>query len=136
MSRNDKTDNFWNTCPRKLKYRPISHCEEGKKSVKLETPSCDWWINSPEHNYCFWSYITDNSRPDGSMKEHTQSELSKLLKIPESKLHILCKEAEDLLSLIMEHKGLGSNQDLDHVHVDLIMIPDEDIEEDYPEELI
>ena len=136
MSRNDEPDNFWNTCPRGLKYRPPSICEEGYKSSKQVSITCDWWINSVEHNYCFWTYIKDNSRPDGSMKEHSQADLVKLLNIPESKLHVMCKEAEDLLSLTMSSAGLGSNQDMDPDNIELIIMPDDQPEDDCPEELI
>ena len=136
MSKKDEPDNFWNTCPRKLTSTPASICEEGKKSSLSEHQSCEWWIDSFDHNFCFWTYIKDHSRPGGSMKEHAQSEVSRLLKIPENRLHIICKEAEDALHEIMIQMGLGPDQEISSENVDAIIAPDEEPEEDYPEELI
>ena len=88
-------NNFYNSCPKELDFHPDSECDLGKKSI------CDWWINSSEHHYCFWSYIRDNSKSDGSMKEHLQSELSRLMGMPSSKLNIAIEEAEEELQFIL-----------------------------------
>lgn len=33
----------------------------------------DWWINSPDHNNCFWTYLVDNPEP------HTLQSIADLL---------------------------------------------------------
>ena len=34
-----------------------------------------WWINAPEFDNCFWTYLRYNDRP------HTLSEIAKLMKL-------------------------------------------------------
>ena len=34
-----------------------------------------WWIHSPEHGNCFWTYLRYNDRP------HTLSEVAKRMKL-------------------------------------------------------
>lgn len=48
----------------KVVHRDACKCQENPE---------EWWINSPEHFYCFFTYMRYNSRP------HTLSEIAKLL---------------------------------------------------------
>lgn len=34
-----------------------------------------WWVNSPDHDNCFWTYLRYNDR------QHTLSEIAKLMKL-------------------------------------------------------
>lgn len=71
--------------------------EKSKDNRIIKSPQCPWWINSPEHNYCFWSFIHDKSEADGSMKELVQSDLAKLFGWSSAKTHLMLKEAMDEL---------------------------------------
>ena len=90
---------FWSTCPRQLEYLPEQECSEGKpqtakKSSRVATEgACAWWINSAEHNYCFWKYIHDKSTPEGAMPELVQTDLAKLFGWSNTKTHFAIKEA-------------------------------------------
>lgn len=55
--------------------------------------TCEWYINSPEHKNCFWLYIYSISKIDGSMHEHVQTEISKLLGWSNTKTHLMLKQA-------------------------------------------
>lgn len=105
----DKKSNFWNTCPRKLDYLPEEHCpagipEKSKDKRIIKPPTCAWWVNSPDHNYCFWKYVRDKSSPDGSMKELVQSDLAKLFGWSSAKTQTMMKEAMDeLIQAFQDH---------------------------------
>lgn len=100
---------FWNTCPRKLEYMPKETCsmgipEKSKDNRVVKNPECSWWINSEANNYCFWSFIKDQSNPDGSMKELVQSEISKLFGWSSAKTHLMLKDAmEELVDSFKKH---------------------------------
>lgn len=55
-------------CDKALSEKPHSH-------EKTEA----FWINSPEHNNCFWEYIYKNSNKYGVLKELTTQEMAQLL---------------------------------------------------------
>ena len=93
---------FFTKCPRKLDYYPDLPCLLGKpqftnKGNILKEPDCEWWINSAEDNYCFWSYIKRNSFTDGTMKPLKQSEIAKLFGCSSTKIYFILKEAVDKL---------------------------------------
>lgn len=41
--------------------------------------ACPWRINLAKYNNCFWTYIKANTLEDGSMREHSQTEVAKIL---------------------------------------------------------
>ena len=69
-----KDNRFKNICPRKLDSPPSEPCQLALESINfLQTNNnsdscsgCPWYINSAEHNYCFWKYAKtlDESVPD------------------------------------------------------------------------
>lgn len=97
-NKSNKSHHFWNSCPRKLDYIPKEPCSQGKPTPLqngriTSDPECEWWINSEKHGYCFWRYIRDKSKPDGSMKELLQSDLAVLFGCSSTKIHFILKEA-------------------------------------------
>lgn len=97
--------NFWNSCIEKYDYLPESPCKAGTPDSNYQT-SCEWWINSKEHNYCFWKYVKNNSREDGSLPPLKRKELAELLGIS---LHCLGEEirsACDNLTLLLHEHGI------------------------------
>ena len=115
-----RSNNFWRVCPRMLEFLPDSHCSKGKpiitgKSKRVqEEPSCQWWINSPDHNYCFWKYIHDKSSVDGVMNELVQSELANLFGWSNTKTHFILKEAiEELTSALKTHGAVEMLSEMD-----------------------
>lgn len=85
--------NFWQCCPLGREYLPEAACAEGQPENKNEEPRCQWWINSEEHQFCFWRYIKDKSDADGVMKELVQSELAALFGWSNTKTHFMLKQA-------------------------------------------
>lgn len=112
----DKENNFWNCCPLKKEYLPDEECPEGvpersKDNRIIKEARCPWWINSPEHNYCFWKFVRDKSDADGSMKELVQSDLAKLFGWSSAKTYTMVKEAvENLVKALKKHELIESNQ--------------------------
>lgn len=89
---------FWNSCPRNLEQLPQEPCHMGKpernsKGRIVKEPECPWWIDSVEHNYCFWAYVRANSTPDGKMDPMMQNEIAKMLGCSSTKIHFILKEA-------------------------------------------
>lgn len=107
----DRPNNFWKVCPRMLEYLPKEHCMKGKpnisdKSARVQDePECVWWINSPDHNYCFWKYVNDKSNVDGVMPELVQSDLAHLFGWSNTKTHFVLKEAIQELTNALEVHG-------------------------------
>lgn len=64
-----------------------------KKVKSQDETSCDWWINSPDHGYCFWAFVHERSSPDGSMPELVQSEIAELMGWSNTKTHFMLKTA-------------------------------------------
>lgn len=89
--------NFWRCCPISKEYLPETACPEGQPSEVngkvQDEPRCAWWINSADHNYCFWRYIRDKSDADGVMKELVQSELAALFGWSNTKTHFMLKQS-------------------------------------------
>ena len=90
--------NFWNSCPRNLEALPTEEChlgkpEKNKKGKIVKEPDCEWWIDSAEHNYCFWNYVQANSAPDGRMDPMMQNDIAKMLGCSSTKIHFILKEA-------------------------------------------
>lgn len=46
-----------------------------KDACKCQEDPDEWWVNSPEHFNCFFTYLRHNARP------HTLNEIAKLLNI-------------------------------------------------------
>lgn len=115
----EKSNNFWRCCPKKLSEFPESPCSEGQPSLDTkgrvsEGGSCQWWINSEEHNFCFWTYVRAKSNKDGSMQELVQAEIAKLFGFSNTKAHFILKEAvEELTTALQEHGGESLLNDLE-----------------------
>lgn len=66
--------------------------------------TCEWWINSKEHGYCFWKFLREKSSPDGVMEELVQSELAQLFGYSNTKTHFVLKEAiRELKEALADH---------------------------------
>lgn len=63
----------------------------------LKEPDCEWWINSPQDNYCFWSYIKRESFEDGTMRPLKQSEIAKFFGCSSTKIYFILKGAIEKL---------------------------------------
>jgi len=104
--------NFWRCCPISREYLPETHCPEGKTNGKDE-PRCEWWINSAQHNFCFWRYVRDKSDADGVMKELVQSELAALFGWSNTKTHFMLKQAvSELTDALKLHGALELLRDM------------------------
>lgn len=99
---NLKARNYWNTTGKNKEYfptepRPESIPTFNKQERVLQEPQDEWWINSRDHNFCFWSYLRDKSQPDGTMEPLLQSEIADLFGCSSTKVHFMLKEAMDKL---------------------------------------
>lgn len=97
-----KPRNYWNTVGQNKEFfptqpRPESIPTLNKQGRVIEEPEDEWWINSKEHNYCFWSFVRDHSQPDGTMEPLLQSDIAKLFGCSSTKVHFMIKEAMDRL---------------------------------------
>lgn len=105
--------NFWKVCPLKRQYLPEEACPEGQptkdRSKKLVKPSCAWWINSKEDNYCFWRFTHSRSTPDGVMEELSLSEISRYLGWSTTKAAEYYREALDDLKRTLEEYDIGDD---------------------------
>lgn len=95
--------NYWNTSGKNKEFfptepRPESIPTLNKQGRVIQEPSDEWWINSPAHNYCFWTYVRETSQPDGTMEPLLQSEIAKLFGCSSTKVHFMLKEAMDRLT--------------------------------------
>lgn len=63
------------------------------KQTNNDDVDCPCYINSPEHNNCFWEYVRAKSSVDGSMPEHVQSEIAQLFNWSNTKTHFMLKQA-------------------------------------------
>lgn len=93
---------YWNTVGLNKEYfptepRPESIPTFNKHGRVLQEPQDEWWINSKEHNFCFWSYLREKSQPDGTMEPLLQSEIADLFGCSSTKVHFMLKEAMDKL---------------------------------------
>ena len=112
-------NNFWNTCPRKLEYRPESPC----------TYACEWRINSKQNNNCFWTYIHNNSRSDGTMKPLQPSEIAKLIGVPTNQMNDLISDAEEAMKYLLLRSDLKLDPDVPNEEVGPIILPEEELED-------
>lgn len=95
----------------------VKHCNHEHSPTSTEETGCPWWINSPKHNNCLWSYIEENSGPDGSMPELVQSQIANLLGWSNTKTHFMLKQAMgELVQALQTHhaKQLLNNESDDH----------------------
>lgn len=80
--------------------------KNNKKLKSQDEADCDWWINSPEHSNCFWTFVRDKSGPDGSMNELVQSEIADLMGWSNTKTHFMLKTAvQELVEALKTHKA-------------------------------
>lgn len=111
-------NNFWRCCPLSKEYLPETTCPEGSPTIqkgKVQAePRCAWWVNSSDHNYCFWRYVKDKSDSDGMMKELVQSELAALFGWSNTKTHFMLKQAMvELADALKTYGAIDLLQDLD-----------------------
>lgn len=127
-------NNFWRCCPLRKEYLPETTCPEGtpiiSKGKIQEEPCCSWWINSPDHHFCFWRYVKAKSDADGMMHELVQSELAALFGWSNTKTHFMLKQAMvELTEALRVYGAIDLLQDLeaqseDHsVNVDDLLDP-------------
>lgn len=95
--------NYWNTVGKDQEFFPTKPRPESiptlNKNGKVTTePVDEWWINSPEHHFCFWEYVRKNSQHDGNMEPLLQSEIAELFGYSSTKMHFMIKEAMDRLT--------------------------------------
>lgn len=69
---------------------------------------CPWWINSKKHKYNFWEYIKANSLPDGSIKEHSQTEISNLFGWSSVKANFVIKDSLEKFIKALETQNAKS----------------------------
>lgn len=112
------SNNFWRCCPLAREYLPEGPCPEGQPSSNKsqEEPKCAWWINSAEHNFCFWKYVKDKSDSDGVMKALVQSELAALFGWSNTKTHFMLKTA--MVELEAAFKLHGAEELLEDLNSD------------------
>ena len=68
--------------------------------------ACEWAINSPEHDNCFWVFVKARSDYRGQMPVMTLSEISKVMDIPQKKINQIYKSALDNLQEHEEFEDL------------------------------
>lgn len=113
-----EANNFWRCCPLSKEYLPETECPEGSPTVRKgkiqEEPRCAWWINSADHNFCFWRYVKAKSDTDGMMHELVQSELAELFGWSNTKTHFMLKQAMvELTEALRVYGAIDLLQDLD-----------------------
>ena len=99
---------FWNTCPLRAGFFPDKPCALGKASVedKNSKSSCEWHINSPEDNFCFWAWVRRNSDAEGIMAPLPQHAIRTLLNLSPSKINLIYKEALEKMQKFPEYEEL------------------------------
>jgi|GEM_PF-6843924 len=100
---------FFRSCPLFLSFLPEKPCPKGApiyNKAKIQSlGSCAWSITLEKYNYCFWTYVSKASEKNGIMKEHTNSEIARILGIPSNKASVEIEEAfEALKILFIKHK--------------------------------
>lgn len=124
--------NFWRCCPLMKEYLPESPCSEGKpvssNGKVQDEPGCPWWINSADHNFCFWRFVKDKSDEDGVMKELVQSELAALFGWSNTKTHFMLKQAMTELTDALKLYGAAELlQEIDADESGNLTLPDESL---------
>ena len=113
-------NNFWKTCKRELEYYPTLPCTETE---------CKWQINSKDYNNCFWTYIRENSRPDGTMKSLQPQEIAKLLGTTTSKINEEIELAEEAMRILLYKQGFADLPDAPGEEIGPIIMPEEELED-------
>lgn len=80
----------------------VRQCSHGEAQ---EDGKCAWWINSAQHDNCFWTYIKDKSDANGVMKELVQTELATLFGWSNTKTHFMLKQAVADLTEALKSQG-------------------------------
>lgn len=130
--------NFWRCCPLAKEYLPEAACPEGQPETSQgkiqEEPRCQWWINSTEHNFCFWRYVREKSDSDGVMKELVQSELAALFGWSNTKTHFMLKQAmTELTDALKIHGAIELLQDLNSDELENAIVLDDFVDQDREE---
>jgi hypothetical protein len=102
----------------------MSHlaCAKNKVSCGQNETECIWWINSADHNFCFWRYLKDKSDSEGMMKELVQSELAALFGWSNTKTHFMLKQAIiELTEALKIHGAAELLKDLDSDELETIV---------------
>jgi hypothetical protein len=94
--------NYWNTSGKNREFFPTEPLPDSiptfnKHGRVIAEPKNEWWINSKDHHFCFWTYLKDKSQPDGTMEPLLQSEIAKLMGCSITKLHFMLIEAMEHL---------------------------------------
>lgn len=110
--------NYWNTSGKGKEYlpeeTPLENIPEFTSDGRVsKEPKNPWWINSPEHHYCFWTYIDSISNPDGTMEPLLQADIAKLFGCSSTKVHFMLKEALDHLKQAIEEYQSFTESDLE-----------------------
>ena len=104
------SNNFWRVCPRSLEYFPEKECPLGKTGAGLKGDQskalCQWYINSKQDHYCYWSWIRRNSDVGGGFKPQLTQQVANLLKMSPSKINVVYREAIQKLESLEEYQAL------------------------------
>ena len=97
-----KSRNYWNTSGKNTEYFPTEPRMDSiptfnKQGRILQEPKDAWWINSKDHQFCFWTFLKSRSQSDGTMEPLLQSEIAELFGCSSTKVHFMLKEAMDNL---------------------------------------
>jgi hypothetical protein len=109
MSRNFKSE-----CPRALICLPKYPCELGKPkfnnkgNLMNKEKLCPWYINSPEHNYCYWKYMNDTSDDKGQTPSLCYREIGNLLGVSSSTVGITVRKCLDFLKATINIETIKS----------------------------
>lgn len=109
--------NYWNTSGKNKEFFPTEPTPDSLPTLNkhgrvLAEPKNEWWVNSKDHHYCFWTYLRDKSQLDGTMEPLLQSEIARLMGCSVTKLHFLLKEAMSKLEAPENMKILISLNEL------------------------
>lgn len=107
-------------CPTDGPHSSETPCPNGKPQFDAEgkvledLAGSSWWINSVDHQHCFWRYVRDKSDVNGVMKELVQSELATLFGWSNTKTHFMLKQAIEELTQALKLYGASELlEDLD-----------------------
>lgn len=95
-----------------------------KKVKSQDEADCPWWINSEAHDFCFWTFVSERSGPDGSMSELVQSEIAELMGWSNTKTHFMLKTA--MAELIEALKAHHAKELLSKDYEELVGLPNID----------
>ena len=84
------------------KYPHVTSCKCGAIAEHLPLDQeHDWYVNSPDHHNCFWTYIRHKEQP------HTLNEIAKLLNLSISAITSIERKAYKKLKYRLKHLELN-----------------------------